>query len=193
MAEKLTLEDLARAEAAALRERERMRLTYEEAQQQLLRELPERFFNLARGVREGVSRFNEAVRQEREPGMRSVHYEESVGVTTRSANLSTDFHFEVRRAPNKMMVLLRSMWRPGRSDALLIEGQGSVGVAPEEKHFKLRIDGMVSAQGELSYRSICDGRPLDTPLDELADRMVMVMVTGQLSRLWIKPPWTENR
>jgi hypothetical protein len=193
MAEKLTLEDLARAEAAALRERDRARLTYEEAQQQLARELPERFFDLARGVRDGVNRFNAAVRQEAEPRPYAVHYEESVGVTTRSTNLSTDFNFEVRRAPHWMQLFLRSMWRPGRSDALIIEGQGSVGVKPEEKRFKLRIDGQVNAQGELSYRALCDGRLIDTPLDELADRIVMVVVTGQLSRLWIKPPWAEER
>lgn len=193
MAEKLTLEDLARAEAAALRERDRARLTYEEAQQKLTRELPERFFDLARGVREGVGRFNEAVRQENPPRPHAIHYEESVGVTTRSSNLSTDFNFSARRAPNWMQLFLRSMWRPGRSDALIIEGQGSVGVKPEEKRFNLRVDGIVNAQGEVHYRALCDGKSIDTPLEELADRIVMVVVTGQLSRLWIKPPWTEDR
>lgn len=192
MAENVTLEDLARAEAASLRERDRARLTYEEAQQQLVRELPEHFFELARGVREGAKRFNEAVRQENPPRPHAVHYEESVGVTTRSSDLSTDFNFLVRRPPNGLQLFLRSMWRSGRSDALIIDGQGSVGVKPEEKRFQLRIDGQVNAQGELSYRSLCDGQLIDTPLDQLADRIVMVVVTGQLSRLWIKPPWTER-
>ena len=193
MAEKLTLEDLARAEAAALRERDRAKLTYEDAQRQLALEMPQHFFALASGVRDGVNRFNAAVRQEEEPRPLGVHYEESVGVTKRSSNLSTDFNFEVRRGPHGMQLFLRSMWRPGRSDALIIEGQGSVGVKPEEKRFRLRIDGLANAQGELSYRVLCDGRLVDTPLAELADRIVMVVVTGQLSRLWIKPPWTEDR
>ncbi|HEX2572081.1 MAG TPA: hypothetical protein VH877_21230 [Polyangia bacterium] len=193
MAENVTLEDLARAEAASLRERTRAKLSYEEAQRQLAIEVPQRFFELASGAREGVSRFNAALREETEPRPTAAHYQESVGVTTRSTNLSTDFNFEVRRAPHWMQLFMRSMWRPGKSDSVIIEGQGSVGFKPEEKRFQLRIDGVVNAQGELSYRALCDGQIVDTPIAELGERIVMVVVTGQLSRLWIKPPWTEGR
>jgi hypothetical protein len=188
----LTLEDLARAEAAALKQREQMRVAYAEAQRKLVKEMPEKFFLLAKGIRDGVNRFNEIAFKESGPQGRLVKYEESVAVTTRDRNLGSDFNLEVRREPNSLGLVLRTMWRPNRPDAYIIEGHGKVGMTPGDEQFAIRIDGIGKADGEIQYRSTCNFQPIDTPLEELAERMVMVIVTGEVSRLWNTPPWLAD-
>ena len=187
----LTLEDLARAEAAALKQREQARIAYAEAQRRLVKEMPERFFALAKGIREGVQRFNEVAYKESGPQGRMIKYEETVAVTTRDKNLGSDFVVEARRDPNRLTLALRSMWRPNRPDAFVIEGQGVLGIAPQQDAFAIRIDGIGKPDGDILYRATCNFHPIDTPLDELPERMVMVIVTGELSRLWNRPPWMD--
>ena len=52
-------------------------------------------------------------------------------------------------------------------------------------------DGLCKPTGEIEYRATCNRQVIDTPIDEMGDRIVMVVVTGQLSRLWLKPPWAD--
>jgi hypothetical protein len=187
----MTLEDLARAEALAYKSREKLRLAFAEAQKQLVVEMPERFLTIARQVRDGVRRYNDIAYKEGGPEQRLVRYDESVAVTTRDPNLGSEFNLEVRREPNWMKLALRSMWRPNRPDVFLIDGSGSVGMAPQDEPIALRIDGLNRTSGELFFRATCNRMTLDTPLEELGDHIVMVVVTGQISRMWVKPPWTD--
>lgn len=182
-----TLEELAQIEAAAHQRREQMRKDYEDGQVRLAKELPERFFVLAKQVREGVRRFNTAA-----PIQRPLVYEESAAVTVRDPNLNGDFNLTVKRAPNTITVALRQMARTGRGDYFLIEGQGVLGIPPFVDRFRLRCDAVVRG-GETVYRVLVDGKPLDSPIDELGDRLVMVVVTGQLARLWNVAPWVGDR
>lgn len=193
----MTLEDLARAEAQILKEREKTRIALADAQKRLVTEMPERFITLARQIRDGVRRFNETAYKEIGPDTRLVKYEESVAVTTRDSNLGSDFHIQIQRDRNQLWLGLRSMWRPNRPDYYIIEGQGTVARGPgvggpgEERRFTLRIDGLSRSDGEIFYRATCEGEPIDTPTEELGERMVMVIITGELSRLWNRPPWVD--
>ena len=192
MAEKVTLEDLARAEAVSMKQREKARIAFAEAERKLAIEVPELFFSIAKGVREGVRRFNEITYKESGPTGKLIKYEESTAVTTRDPNIGTDFSFSLRRAPNDIHLVLRSMWRPNKPDAMLIEGAGNVGVKPvNHQRFLLRIDGLGKADGSIVYRSTCNFQVIDTPIDEIPERMVMVVVTGQVTRLWNKAPWLD--
>lgn len=183
MAEKQpTLEELAHMEADALKKRERARQDYADGQKKLAQDIPERFLALAKQAREGVHRFNSAA-----PIQRPVQYSESAAVTTRDPNLNGDFYFEIKRAPNQLGVSLRAMGG-SRSETFIIEGTGAVGVAPSVDRFKLRIDALYK-NGELLWRMSCDKKALDITIDELGDRLVMVIVTGQITRLWNVAPW----
>jgi len=188
MPDKLTtLEDLARAEAAALKKREQAKVDYLEGQKRLVAELPQRFFAIAAAVRDGVKRFNNAAEIER-----PVSYMESPAVTTRdSTNLAGDLYFEVKRKPNEILVALRPMTRAGKPDAYLIEGQGTVGLPPMNDRFALRIDAVIAGK-ETRYKITCAKQNVDTPIEELPDRIVMVIVTGQLTRFWTVPPWAGS-
>jgi hypothetical protein len=187
----MTLEELARAEAQALKNREKLRLAFAEAQKKLVTVMPDRFLAIARQVRDGVRRYNEVAYKEGGPEQRVVSYDESVAVTTRDPNLGSEFNLEIRRAPNKLSLVLRSMWRPNRPDTYIISGKGTLGIAPNAAPFEIRIDGLNKIDGEIYFRTVCNTMPVDTPIDELPDRLVMVVVTGQLSRLWIRPPWSD--
>lgn len=192
MAEKpLTLEDLARGEAAELKKREQSRKAYTEAQKRLVTELPARFMELGRAVRDGVRRFNDTAYKESGNLVRGVRYEESVAMTARDPNLGGEVYFRIARAPNSLTMTLRTMTRAGKCDAYVMDGRGSVGVPPTEQGFVIRIEALVRASGDITYRATCNGDKIDTPLEDMPDHLVALVVTGQLSRLWIVPPWTE--
>ncbi len=182
MAEKQTLEELAQLEVEALRKRERAREEWAEGGKRLAVELPDRFLTLARQVREGVMRFNSAA-----PVPRPVQYTESAAVTTRDTNVRGDFNIQIKRAPNEIIASLREM-SGSQTSAFLIEASGHVGVAPSVDRFRLRVDALWK-DGAPMWRLSCDGKPLDIAIDELGERMVMVVVTGQLARLWNVAPW----
>jgi hypothetical protein len=187
MAEKQpTLEELARTEAEALKRREQARQDYADGQKKIALEVPERFLTLAKQVREGVHRFNTAA-----PIERPVTYSESAAVTTRDPNTRGDFSFEVKRAPNQVVVALRQMTGT-RSEAFVIDGIGNVGMPPMVDRFRLRVDALYK-EGGFKWRMSCEGRPLDITVDELGDRLVMVIVTAQIARLWNVAPWVGSR
>ncbi|MSP61632.1 MAG: hypothetical protein EXR72_15120 [Myxococcales bacterium] len=181
-----TLEDLAKLEADSLKKREQARKDYMEGQTKLSAEVPERFFVLAKQIREGVRRFNGAA-----PIQRPVQYTESPAVTTRDSNLNGDFSLEVKRNPNQVVVSLRSMGG-SKAESFIIEAYGSVGVAPMVDRFRLRVDGIWKESGVL-WRMACDKKALDITVDELGERIVMVIVTGQITRLWNVAPWVGDR
>ena len=184
MAEKhTTLEELARAEATALKQREQAKLDYIAGQERLCAEMPELFFALAKQIREGTRRFNGAAGIQR-----PVQYQESPAVTIRLLEPGAELHVSIARTPNECTLALRTMTRTGGSDSFLIEGFGTLGVPPTHERFSLRVDGIVRGR-EIAYRTTIDGQKVDSEIDELGDRLVMMIVTGQLARLWNTPPW----
>ncbi len=186
MAEKVTtLEELARAEAAAIKKREQAKVDYIDGQKRLVTELPEKFLALAAQAREGVKRFNNAAEIEH-----PVSYMESPSVTTRETTRG-DLWFEIKRKPNEVLVALRAMTRAGKPDAFIIEGNGTVGLAPMNDRFMLRIDAVIAGK-ETRYKIVCAKHRVDVPIEELGDRLVMVIVTSQLTRMWNTPPWASS-
>ncbi len=184
MADKVqTLEDLARIEAAAIKKRNQAKVDFLEGQKRLVTELPERFFAIAAQAREGVKRFNNAAEIEH-----PVHYMESPAITVREMNMTGDYFFEVKRKPNEVLLALRPMARAGKPDAYLIEGNGTIGLAPMNDRFQIRIDAIVAGK-EIRYKVTVDGHKVDTPIDDFGDRLVMVIVTAQLTRFWNTAPW----
>ena len=182
-----TLEDLARAEAEQLQKRDIQRKKYLEYQEKLLKDLPARFFTLARQVREGVQRFNGAAKLEK-----IITYHETAAVTVRDPNPAADFVVEVKREPNWFYLALRQMRRLSLPDAFAIEGEGSTGPDGRKESFRLRIDGQYK-DDVLIWRITSDYKPVDTSIDEIADRLVAVAATGELSRLWTMAPFVEKR
>lgn len=184
MADKpLTLEELARAEAAENDRRARLKKLHAENQERLRTEAPKRFYTLAKQVRDGVARFNGAAKLER-----VIEYTETAALTTRSVSPGEDLHLEVKREGNRFTLALHSMWRLRLPDALVIAGEGSVGVEPQTERFRLRIEGVFHEQ-ELRWRITSDGHEVDTPIDEIADRLVSVVATGEIARLWTVAPF----
>lgn len=187
MADKpVSLEDLARAEAQALEAREVQKKAYLEGQKRLLQEVPQLFFRMALQLREGADRFNGAAKLQT-----LVKYQESAAVTTRETNPNADYVVELERQQNVLTMLIRNMGRVGRPDSLVIDAFGAVGIEPKRDRFNLRIEGQVKG-GELNWRITCDYQPVDTPIDELPDRMVALIATGEMTRLWKIPPFASK-
>ena len=182
----VSLEDLARAEAQALAAREAQKQAYLDGQKRLLLEVPALFFAMAKQLREGADRFNGAARLET-----VVKYRESAAVTTRDANLNADFVVELERGKNALTFLIRNMARVGKPDSLVVEAFGAVGVEPKRDRFNLRIEGQVT-NGAVGWRVTCDYQPVDTTVEELPDRMVALIATGEMTRLWKTPPFAAK-
>lgn len=186
MAEKqVTLEDLARAEAAMQEQRAAQKRAYAEGQKKLQTLTPERFHQMARQLKEGVTRYNGAARLERD-----LAYSETTSVTIKDANRAADYVCEVRRDPDWIRVALRTLWRLHADDAFIIEVEGLLGRAPDTDPVKLRIQG-VWKDGEASWRITNEGARLDTPIDELPDRIVAAVATSEVTRLWTTAPFVE--
>lgn len=187
MADKqVTLEDLARAEAAAYEQRAAKKKAYLDGQKKLETLTPERFFTFARQLKEGVARFNGAARLER-----LLVYKESTAVTVRDPNPNGDFVVEVRREPNWIAVALRTLWRLHADDSFVIEAEGVLGRPPDVDRLQMRIQGVFDGD-QLSWRVTSDGKKVDTPIDELPDRMVAAVATAELARLWTAAPFIER-
>jgi hypothetical protein len=180
----MTIEDLARAEAQMLKQREQAHADFLEGEKQLATAVPERFFQLVRQLRDGVRRFNTAAAVER-----LVQYWESPAVTTRDPSFgNADYTVEVKRKPNQVTLSLRNMARGARPDAFLIEGKGEVGLTPMVDRFLLRVDASWK-DGAPLWRITSDFKKVDCPVDELAERIIIVIVTGEHTRLWGSAPW----
>lgn len=187
MAEKqVTLEDLARAEAALTEKRAAQKKAYVDGQKKLETLMPERFHAMAKQLKEGVSRYNGAARLERE-----LRYVESTSVTVRDTNRVGDYVCEVRRDPDFITLALRTLWRLHADDAFVIMVEGVLGPPPDVDHVRLRIMG-VFKNDQLRWRITDDGKEVDTPIDELPDRIVAAVATREITRLWATAPFVET-
>jgi hypothetical protein len=177
------LEELARFEARALAEHEAKRRAWAAAQERFVAEVPERFHALAKELRRSVERWNRAAQVPR-----PARYEESAAVTSGERAPWADLHLEVRRDPSRLSLALREMQRHGRPPALIIDGTLATGYAPDGERTSLRIEPF-DDHGRTAWRVGAGGARLDVAIDELPERLVAAVVTGDARRLrGIEPP-----
>ncbi len=168
-----TLEQIAKKEAKYEQERAEAREALAANADKVAKAVPERFFELAKDLREAVNRFNTAG----DPSRR-LSWRESPALTTHDSNLNADFNLSFGREKVEVTVALNAMGRTGKPDAYLIEGSGRLNNEP----FMLRVDGMVK-KGEkaVSYRMTLNYRRLEFPVDELAERLVLATVKQEFN------------
>src|SRR5947208_13885105 len=99
-----TLEDVARREAEAERERAEAREEYLKSAERLATEIPESFFEYCGMVREAVRRFNSAA----DPALR-LTWQESAALAARQPNLHADFSLTFGRQLNEVTVARDAM------------------------------------------------------------------------------------
>lgn len=175
MAEKReTLEDVARREAEAERERAAAREEYRQSGERLAKEMPQAFFTLAGQLREAVRRFNSAA----DPNLR-LTWRESPALAARDANLNADFSLSFGRGNAEVSVALNAMSRSGKPDVYLVEASGQIG--PDR--FLLRVEGWIK-KGKLEPRITVDFKRIECTLEELAERLVMAAVKGDRQQLF---------
>src|ERR1700759_5210098 len=116
-----TIEDVARREADAERERSQARAEQLQFATKVAKEGPQRFFGLCGLLRENVRRFNSAA----DPQKRLV-WRESVALAARDSNLNGDFNCTFSRPGGELTVALNAMGRSGKPDVYIIEGAGQV-------------------------------------------------------------------
>ncbi len=168
-----SLEDVAKREAREEAERQKAAQDWVTNTERVAKEVPERFFILAKQLRECVHRFNSAAL----PGRRLV-WNESAAVATKEQNLNADFNVSFGRKDAEFMLLLSAMSRSGRPDVYIITGEGTV----RDVRFSIRIEGRVDGKGVV-YRITQDYEPIECPIDELAERVVMTVVKQDVSQL----------
>lgn len=168
-----TLEDVAKREVREEADRQQAAKDWLANSERVAKEVPEKFFTLAKQLRECVHRFNSAAL----PGRR-LTWNESAAVATKETNLNADFNVSFARKDAEFMLLLSAMTRSGRPDVYLITGEGKV----KDTSFSLRIEGRVDGK-HVVYRITQDYQPIEIPIDELAERIVMTVVKGDVSQL----------
>lgn len=168
-----SLEDVARREAEAERERAEAREEYLKSGERLAKEMPNVFFELAGMLREAVRRFNSAA----DPQKRLV-WRESPALAARDANLNADFNLAFARAGAEVNVVLNVMGRSGKPDVFVIEGFGELA----RERFMLRVEGYLK-KGKLELRITIDFKRIECSLEELAERLVMAAVKADYQQL----------
>jgi hypothetical protein len=171
-----SLEDLARREAAAEREREEAQKEYLKSAERLAKEMPEAFFELAGMLREAVRRFNSAA----DPPKR-LTWRESAALAAREPNLNADFNLDFSREGNEATVALNAMGRSGKPDVYIIEGFGQVG--PRHDRFMMRVEGYLK-KNKVEHRITVDFHRLECNLEELAERLVRAVIQGDYQVLF---------
>jgi hypothetical protein len=172
-----TLEEIAQREAEAERRAADARAMHLANAERIAKEVPERFLQLAKDVREHVARFNAVA----DPQKR-LTWEESTALAARDPNLNADFHLTFGRPGADCTMALTAMSRSTGPDVYLIEISGKL----HEDSFLMRLEGAVlrGEKGpEIGWRIFLNLRRVERPLDELADRVVRAVVKADVSLL----------
>ena len=171
-----SLEEIARREAEAEKERQARVEDYMKGAADLAKEVPERFFKLTTELRDAVRRFNEAA----DPQKR-LTWRESAALAARDGNLSGDFSCGFSRAGVDVAVGLTEMSRSGgRPNVYLIEATGTL----RGERFMMRVEG-TKIGGKIGWRMTVDLQRVNYGFDELAERLVRAAVTTSLNPLTI--------
>ena len=173
-----TIEDVARREADAERERAAAMNERIELSGKVAKEMPERFFELCGLLRENVRRFNSAA----DPQKRLV-WRESVALAARDSNLNGDFNCTFGRVGGELTVALNAMGRSGKPDVYIIEGTGQLGVGEKMTRFMLRIEGYAK-DGKVQLRMTIDFKRLECTLEELSERLVLAILKSDFNQLY---------
>jgi hypothetical protein len=161
-----TLEELARREADGEREREEARALRRQSSERLAKEVPARFFQLAKELREAVARFNAAALPEKR-----LTFHESTALAAHDPNLNADFNCALSRAGVEVTLTLNAMGRSGKPDVFLIEASCRLG---DDQHM-VRCEGSIGQGGKapkVDYRISIDFQRMSYSIDELAERLV---------------------
>lgn len=169
-----TLEDVAKREAREESERVKAAQDWIVNTERIAKEVPEKFFSIAKQLRECVHRFNSAAL----PGRRLL-WNESAAVATKETNLNADFNVTLHRKDAEFMLLLSAMSRSGRPDVYIINGEGKL----KDQQFSLRIEGRMD-KNNIGWKISWNYEPIDCPIDELAERVVMTIVKMDISQLY---------
>ncbi len=176
MAEKReSLEEIARREADAERERAEARAEYAKSGERLAKEMPAAFFEFCGMLREQVRRFNSAA----DPQKRLL-WRESAALAARDANLNADFNCAFGRGSDEVTVTLNALSRSGKPDVYLIEGFGTLGA--DRDRFLLRVEGYLQ-KGKVLHRVTVDFKRLEVTLEDLAERLVRATVKSEYQSL----------
>lgn len=170
-----TLEEVARREADAERERDEARANFVAAREQLSQEVPERFFTLAAELREAVRRFNSAAVDDKK-----LTWSESSALAARDKNLQADFSLEFGRKGANVQVALNAMSRSGGPDVFLIEASGQL----RDDRFLVRVEGWVEKTKKIGYRISVNFKRMSYPIEELAERLVMACVKSDVGLVY---------
>src|SRR5581483_206890 len=170
-----TLEEVAKREADTEREREEARAIFIVARELLSKEVPERFFTLAVELREAVKRFNSAAADDKK-----LTWSESSALAARDPNLQADFNLEFGRKQTMIQVALNAMSRSGGPDVFLIEASGQL----RDDRFLLRVEGWAEKNKRITYRISVNFKRMTSPIEELAERLVMACVTSDFNVLY---------
>lgn len=169
-----TLEQLARREADAEREREARRQQLLANAERLAKEVPQRFFQLVDELRAALERFNGAA----DPSRR-ISWRESAALAARdTSNLNADFNCALERPGAEVVLVLQSLGRAGKPDAYLMQASGRL----RDDGFLLRVEGFVPKK-DVEYRVSVNFRRTPYGIDELAERLVRAVVTTQVNEL----------
>jgi hypothetical protein len=170
-----TLEEFARREADAEREREEARANFVASRELLSKEVPERFFTLALELREAVKRFNSAAADDKK-----LTWSESSALAARDKNLQADFSLEFGRKNTTIQVALNAMSRSGGPDVFLIEASGQL----RDDRFMLRVEGWAEKSKKVTYRISVNFKRMSWPIEELAERLVLACVKSDFNVLY---------
>ena len=180
-----TIEEYARREADEDRVRIENRKIYMENQQQLVKEVPKRFFQLAQEVKQAVLRFNKAAQEEK-----TLTWYESPACVSRDTNPDADFSVSFSRTgrnASEVEVRVISMTRAKGPDVYLIVANGKLREGEKEERFQIRVEGMMDRARKLTFRMTADGRQLPYEIDQLAERLVLAAVKCEAD-LVLDPP-----
>jgi hypothetical protein len=178
MAEKESLEDLARAEANELRERAERAAKYLVNSERLAKEMPPFFLNVADWLRDAVRRFNDHC----DPNKR-INWRESAATASRDSNPHADFNLTFGRGDAEVNVVLKEMGRSGpkRPDVYVVEATGRIA----NQSFFMRIEGQIPEK-DVEYRVTVDFQKLELPVKEVAEQLVRAVVKRDVELLYPK-------
>jgi hypothetical protein len=167
------LEAIARAEAEAIGERARAQAERRATAERLNEEGPRAFFALTDQLRAAVERFNRAA----DPSRR-LSYGESPALAARSLEPHGERHLSFGRDQSEITVALVGLSRSGLPDAWIIEAACRLARSRLLVRAEARLRG-----GKVAFRVTVDLSPIDVPFDEIAERLVLMLVRNDPAAL----------
>jgi hypothetical protein len=148
----------------------------------LMKAVPDKYLELVVALRAAVRLYNDALQQQPENPIPTIHWFESPNVTLREPLLGDGMRIRMSRVQSNFELVLRFVNRNNKPDVPLIEGYGNFGREVIKRKVLMRIEGWVE-HGEVIYWYNLDFKRQSTPLTEVPERIVMAVATGDYSHL----------